>query len=175
MRVLRALRHGLRPPAMKVHRSPTAMIPDPLRFDATLRLRILHGFLDEERPTVESMSAALNAPIADVTAGFERLASGRAIVLAPDSHDILMAAPFAGRPTDFRVMIEGRQYDANCIWDAMGISGMLGGVNAEIETRCSDCDEPLHLTIRDRAVGGEPAVVHFAVPAARWWADIVFT
>ena len=151
------------------------MPSDLARFDATLRLRILHGFLDEERPTVESMSEALHAPAADVAAGFERLASGRAIVLAPDSHDILMAAPFAGRPTDFHVKIEGRQYDANCIWDAMGISGMLGGVNAEIETRCGDCDEPLYLTVRDRAIIGEPAVVHFAVPAARWWDDIGFT
>ena len=145
------------------------------KFDAILRLRILHGFLDEERPTVESMAEALRAPVDDVAAGFDRLANGRAIVLAPGTRDILMAAPFAGRPTDFRVSIEGRKYDANCIWDAMGISAMLGGVNAEIETRCSDCDEPLHLTIRDRAIVGEPAVVHFAVPAARWWADIAFT
>ncbi len=145
------------------------------RFDAILRLRILHGFLDEERPTVASMAEALRVPVEEVAAGFDRLASSRAIVLDPDTRDIRMAAPFAGRPTDFHVTIEGRQYDANCIWDAMGISGMLGGVNAEIETRCGDCDEPLYLTVRDREIIGEPAVVHFAVPAARWWDDIGFT
>jgi hypothetical protein len=145
------------------------------RFDATLRLRILHGFLAGESPSVATMAAALHAAESDVAAGFERLAAGRAIVLAPGTHDILMAAPFAGRRTDFRVIIDSQSYYANCIWDALGVSAMLGSVDAEIETRCPDCDEPLNLLVRQRGVIGEARVVHFAIPAARWWADIVFT
>lgn len=148
---------------------------EPEHFDATLRLRILHGFLSGETPSVANMAPKLRASVDEVAASFDRLAAGRAIVLAPGTHDILMAAPFAGRPTDFRVTIGPRQYNANCIWDALGIPGMLGGVDAEIETRCSDCGESLRLAVRDRAVIGDPAVVHFAVPAVRWWADIVFT
>ena len=145
------------------------------RFDATLRLRILHGFLAGEMPTVSSMASALRASETEVAEGFDRLAAGRAIVLVPGTHDILMAAPFAGRRTDFRVTVEDREYDANCIWDALGISGMLGGVSATIETRCSDCDEALRVEVRGRTISADPGVVHFAVPAARWWSDIVFT
>jgi hypothetical protein len=148
---------------------------DPGRFDATLRLRILHGFLAGERPTVATMAPELRASVADVTASFDRLATGRAIVLAAGTHDILMAAPFAGVDTDFQVTLGPRRYHANCIWDALGISAMLGGVDAAIETHCRDCGESLRLSVRDRQVGGDPAVVHFAVPAARWWDDIAFT
>ena len=148
---------------------------EPQYLDATVRLRILHGFLAGETPSVASMAAALRCSVDEMAASFDRLASGRAIVLVPGTHDILMAAPFAGRPTDFRVAIGPRQYDANCIWDALGMPAMLGGVDAEIETRCSDCGESLRLAVRDGKVLGDPAVVHFAVPAARWWADIAFT
>ena len=66
-------------------------------------------------------------------------------------------------------------YFANCIWDALGIPAMLGGVDARIETRCSDCGEALAVEVQDHTVRGDSQVVHFAVPAARWWDDIVFT
>jgi hypothetical protein len=147
----------------------------PEHFDATLRLRILHGFLAGDTPTVSTMATALRTSVGEVAAAFDRLAAGRAIVLAPGTHDILMAAPFAGRSTDFRVQMGPRQYYANCIWDALGIPAMLGGAEAEIETTCGDCGAPLRLTAHHRGVRGDAAIVHFAVPAARWWADIVFT
>lgn len=152
------------------------MIHDDLQhFDATLRLRILHGFLAGETPTVDGLAPSLRASPDAVAAGFDRLAAGRAIVLARGTHDIVMAAPFSGGPTDFRVTLGPRLYFANCIWDAMGISAMLGGADASIETRCTDCGDTLHLTVHARRVTGDPGIVHFAVPAARWWADIVFT
>jgi len=144
-------------------------------FDATVRLQIVQGFLAGETPTVASIAPRLRASHLEVAASFDRLAAGRAIVLAPGSHDIAMAAPFAGAPSDFRVTVGPRRYYANCIWDALGVPAMLGGVDAEIETRCGDCGEWLHVTIRDGVVDGGSHVVHFAVPAARWWADIVFT
>ena len=142
--------------------------------DATVRLRVLHAFLAGETPTVASISAKLREPADEIAASFDRLAAGRAIVLAPGTRDIRMAAPFAGRPSDFHVTIGPRRYDANCIWDALGIPAMLGGTDAEIQTRCSDCGDTLRLSVRDRTVIGD-GVVHFAVPAARWWEDIGFT
>ena len=148
---------------------------EPQHLDATVRLCILHRFLAGETPSVASLAPALRCSVDTVAASFDRLAAGRAIVLVPGTHDILMAAPFAGRRTDFGVTIGQRRYDANCIWDALGIPAMLGGVDAEIETRCSDCGESLRLAVRDRAVVGDRAVVHFAIPAAGWWADIAFT
>ena len=92
-----------------------------------------------------------------------------------------MSAPFAGRPGDFTVTTGARTYHANCIWDALGVSAMLSGAglpaDAEIGSVCADCGDSLALAVRDGAVSADPAgaVAHFAVPAARWRADIGFT
>ena len=142
--------------------------------DATVRLRVLHAFLAGETPTVASVAAKLRESVDEIAESFDRLAAGRAIVLVPGTHHIRMAAPFAGRPSDFHVTIGPRRYDANCIWDALGIPAMLGGADADIDTVCQDCGAPLRLSVRDRKVTGE-GIVHFGVPAARWWEDIGFT
>jgi hypothetical protein len=58
---------------------------------------------------------------------------------------------------------------------------MLAGAGrpatASIDTRCPDCATPLSIEVRDGHLTSDSSgvVVHFAVPAARWWADIVFT
>jgi len=154
---------------------------DTTSFDTAVRLAIMDTFLGGAIPSVGVVASALGADIGAVEAAFDRLAAGRAIVLAPGTRDIRMAAPFAGLPTDFRVQVGGRSYYANCIWDALGIPAMLAGArrsaDARIETQCPDCSAPLGLAVDagrlTTAVSG--AVAHFAVPAARWWADIVFT
>lgn len=149
--------------------------------DRNVRLAVMEGFLLEQVPSVSSVASAMQVDVGEVESAFGRLAAGRAIVLVPGSHDILMAAPFAGKQTDFRVLVAGRSYYANCVWDALGISAMLAGArrsaDAEIRTRCRDCGEPLSLAVRSGNVTAEPPdpVVHFSVPAAHWWDDIVFT
>lgn len=149
--------------------------------DAAVRLAILESFLTGERPTVATIAAATASGTDVVASAFDRLAEGRAIVLAPASREILMAAPFAGTPTDHRVRVGDRAYHANCVWDALGIPAMLAGAarpsDAAIETRCPDCAAALHLRVESGVVFAEPAdqVAHFAVPASRWWADIGFT
>ena len=150
-------------------------------FDAEVRLAILQGFLAERRPSVASVASATGAEASATAAAFDRLAAGRVLVLTGRAHEILMAAPFSGTRTDFRVRVDGRSYYANCVWDALGIPAMLAAAgrpaNATIETRCLDCAAPLTLTVADGRVTADPPapVAHFAVPAARWWADIAFT
>ena len=149
--------------------------------DTTVRLAIMDGFLAGGTPSITSVATAVHAHTDDVTAAFDRLAASRAIVLAPGTREILMAAPFAGAPTAFRVRVGDRSYYANCIWDSLGISTILAGQGhsptTSITTRCPDCGESLRVDVRDGHVSLDPpnAVVHFAVPASRWWADIVFT
>jgi len=158
--------------------APQALLP----FDTSVRLEIQETFIDGlPTPTVESIAAELRASVADVAAAFERLAAARVIVLEPGTRSIVMSAPFAGRPTDFVVTVDAVKHHANCIWDALGIVAMLRGAghdaDAGIETHCADCGEALSVTIAGESVASRPAgvVAHFAVPAARWWADIGFT
>lgn len=155
--------------------------PSEATFDTAVRIAIMNGFLAERVPTVVSVASVLEVESEQVTAAFDRLAVGRAIVLKPGTRDILMAAPFAGVRTEFRVRVGERSYYANCIWDALGIPALLAGAGlpdeARVETRCADCAAPLELEVRDGRLTARPpgAVAHFAIPAARWWADIAFT
>jgi hypothetical protein len=92
-----------------------------------------------------------------------------------------MAAPFAAVKTDFLVQVGAQSYYANCVWDSLGIPAMLPGAgrdpSATIKTLCQDCNAPLTLQVERGEMLAEPpdAVAHFAVAAARWWTDIVFT
>ena len=150
-------------------------------FDSRVRLAVLEGFLLGQRPSVASVASMLASSAEAVTAAFGRLASGRAFVLSSGTSELRMAAPFSGVRTDFRVRVGDRSYYANCIWDALGIPAMLAGAgrpaDASVETRCLDCAAPLSLEVGAGEVTADPPepVVHFAVPAARWWADIVYT
>jgi hypothetical protein len=69
-------------------------------FDTDVRLAILRAFIEGgPTPTVQTIASDLAANPDDVAAAFERLAAGRVILLAPGTRDIMMSAPFAGRPT----------------------------------------------------------------------------
>jgi hypothetical protein len=144
--------------------------------DRSVRLYVYGQFLERGGPpTVDEAAAALHAPPAEVRAAFRRLAADRVLVLSPpDGSRIQMAMPFSAVPTPFSVSAAGRTWWANCAWDALGIPAMLNA-GAEIESACGDCGATIRLTVADGQVAGDEAVVHLAVPAARWWDDIFFT
>jgi hypothetical protein len=53
---------------------------------------------------------------------------------------------------------------------------MLGRCPAiAIRTSCACCGEPISLRVESGAPLPEPCLAHFAVPAAHWWDDIVYT
>ena len=140
-----------------------------------LRERIYGSFLSQgQSPTVSELAAGLGLTEAHVRAGLGRLADGRAIVLQPESGEVLMANPFSAVPTPFVVTSQGHSWWGNCIWDGLGILAMLHA-DGEVRTACPDCGESLSLAIRSGELRGGPAMVHFAVPARQWWADVVFT
>jgi hypothetical protein len=85
-----------------------------------------------------------------------------------------MAMPFSAEPTSFEVSGVGRRWYANCAWDALGIPAMLN-CDARILSTCGDCGEEISIDVMGGAVFGGGELIHFAVPAARWWDDIFFT
>jgi hypothetical protein len=108
-----------------------------------------------------------------VRLAFADLAAARILVLEPGSGEIDMAIPFAGVPRSNWVEIGERRYEANCAWDTLGILAALGE-DGRGRALCPDCDEPLEVELRQGAIHGD-VLVHFVVPAARWWDDIRFT
>ena len=124
-------------------------------------------------PSMAETSTALAVPLADARAAFQRLAEARVLVLQPETGEILMANPFSAVPTPFLVELETFSCFGNCIWDALGIAAMMKQ-DARIKTACGDCGTGMELSIDDGRVQGDAGIIHFALPARRWWEDIVF-
>jgi hypothetical protein len=95
------------------------------------------------------------------------------VVLQRDTGEILMANPFSAVRTPFLAQVDGRSYYGNCIWDVLGIPAMLRR-DAVIQTSCGDCGTSMTLRIVNGSLEPAVGIAHFAVPAAQWWADIVF-
>jgi Alkylmercury lyase len=124
-------------------------------------------------PAEVAAELGLDEPV--VTGAYRRLHEAHAIVLQGDSLEIRMLNPFSAVETPHRVEANGRSWFANCAWDALGILAALR-VDGTVESRCPDCGEPVELEVREgELVRGADLLVHFAVPARRWWDDIGFT
>ncbi|MDX2378555.1 MAG: organomercurial lyase [Acidimicrobiia bacterium] len=124
-------------------------------------------------PTRAHIAATLGVERSTVRAAWERLHSEHAIVLGPDG-DLLMANPFSALPTPFRVTADGREWDANCAWDAIGICAALH-CDGAIDTSCADCGDAIEFEVVDGAPTQPTLLFHCLVPARSWWEDIAFT
>jgi len=124
-------------------------------------------------PTVVETAAALSTTLAEVQASFQRLAEAHMLVLQRDTGEVLMANPFSAVPTSFLAQVDGQTYYGNCIWDVLGIPAMFKR-DAFIQTSCGDCGTSMTLRVVNGSLEPAVGIVHFAVPAAQWWADIVF-
>lgn len=143
--------------------------------DRAVRLFVFERFVETALPpSVAETAEALAIPLADATATYDRLASNHVLVLEPGTQEIRMANPLSAVPTAFPVSVGGKRYYGACAWDAFGVVAMLGGTGA-IHSSCGCCGETLTLEIDRLQLRPVEAVVHFAVPAAQWWDDIVFT
>ena len=126
-------------------------------------------------PAPAETAAALGLAEEEVAAAWRRLHDAHALVLRPDGSGIRMLNPFSVVETPHRVEAGGRSWFANCAWDALGIPAALHA-DGQVESACPDCGEPLELEVRGgELVRGAELLVHFVVPARRWWDDIGFT
>jgi hypothetical protein len=126
-------------------------------------------------PDAAEISRKIDIDENEVLGAFARLHAQRLLVPEPGNPArIRMAPPFSGVPTAFPVEANGKRYYANCVWDAYGIAAAL---HADAISYASDghTGEPLTLEVKNGQPVLDPFVAHFAVPAAHWWDDIVFT
>ncbi len=143
--------------------------------DAAVRVAIYRFFVDRGRPPVPlELCEMVDTDQASVEASLRRLHDNHTIVLAPGTPYIWMANPLSAVPTPFVAETSEKRLYGNCIWDALGIVAMLGGTGS-VSTWCPDCREPLQVKVEDDHLVSGEGMVHFAIPAARWWDDIGFT
>jgi DNA-binding transcriptional MocR family regulator len=145
-------------------------------FETTVKLNIYATIANTAHaPSAPEVAQALGASLEEVQAAFHTLHQKRLLVPEPgDPSRIRMAPPFSGTETPFRVQVQDKIYHANCAWDAFGIPAALHA-DASVLTSDAYNGEPITLEVRNGQPIPQPCVIHFAVPAARWWEDILYT
>ena len=144
-------------------------------FDTKLRQAVYQHFANTgQAPSLAQIAAQLGCTEHDVRAGYARLRANRVLLLEPDGETIRMAPPFSGVPTPHITVVGRQTYFANCAWDALGIAAALHQ-EAVVHSSCGQSGAPLRLRVG--LDGPEPSswLFHCQVPAARWWADLIFT
>lgn len=133
----------------------------------------MQALLDTGRaPSAAETASALRVTVGEAEQAYRDLAASHAFELRPGTLDVWMVHPLSAVPTPYVATVAGRDHFANCIWDGLGAVAMLGG-SGFVRTTCEDCGESLQVDVVQWELAGEPeGVVHFAVPAARWYEDI---
>src|SRR5918993_3369566 len=144
--------------------------------EQVLRVRhaVYRSFAGGQIPLAATLADELHLPVDEIQLAYARLNEAHALVLDPHSKEVRMALPFSAVPTPHRVTSADRSWFANCAWDAFAIPLLLA-CDAQIDSICADCDAALVYRIEQGRLSNPHGVVHFAVPAAKWWNDIVFT
>jgi hypothetical protein len=152
------------------------MTQDPAQvdFDNSLRVYTYRQVVATGRaPTVATAAKEMGSTETAVRAAYARLSELHAFMLT-ETGELWRAAPFSAVPTAFPVEAEGRTYYANCIWDALGIPAALAQ-NAIIPASCACCNLGMTLQVKAGSLLPHEGLIHIAVPACRWYEDVVFT
>jgi hypothetical protein len=145
-------------------------------FDLDVRRHVYFGVVANGRPpTVAETAEAFKRTIPQIEDSYRRLHDAHALVLFPDSVEIMFANPFCFAPTPHCVRAGGRMWTGTCAWDALGIPAALHSDGA-IASECACCGEPASLRVENGELAeGADLLVHILVPARSWWDDIAFT
>jgi hypothetical protein len=85
-------------------------------FGRQVRAIVIQALRDiGEAPTAASIGNTLGVEESRVTAVLRLLADEHRLVLVPGADRVMMAHPFSGIASDFRVTIGGRTWFANCV------------------------------------------------------------
>ncbi len=156
-------------------------------------------------PSVDETARHFNISTEEAGTYYGELNSRHAFFLEPNTLTIRMAWPFSAIPTDFKVHANGNIYYANCAWDMLGIpvvlqqDAVIEGVCTEsnetvkLEIKNGQIANVVTLSGASRHEGSLPTtsetlrplatlgaqsdilLVHFPLPFARWYDDLVFT
>lgn len=128
----------------------------------------------ERMPAPEEIASAFAITPEAARAALGRLHARHALYLDPQTGAIRMAHPLSGVPTGFRALVGDKAYWANCAWDAFGIPAMLRR-HTQIEASFPDGSGVAELRIEQGQAHGHGEIVHFPLPFARWYDDLVYT
>jgi Alkylmercury lyase len=140
-----------------------------------IRAFVYRHFAETTRPpSVNETASHFALAHEEAASAYEELHGRHAFFIQPETHEILMANPFSGVETPFKVYANEKVYFANCAWDSLGIPAALQ-VDAEIAATCAQSGEAIYLTVSRQKARDSDALVHFLVPFINWYNDLSFT
>ena len=147
------------------------MLPSPTE----LRIHIYDVLLDRgSPPRVAELAREFNVSENAARDVIADLKIGKTVLPHPRTGEIWMAGPFAAEETGYRVSGKRATWFANCAWDMLGVA-MIAREWVSIDASCGDCSEPIRISTDHESPLRADLVVHFLVPARRWYDDIGFT
>jgi hypothetical protein len=136
---------------------------------------VYQNFADTTHPpSVEETAKHFDITNEEASEYYRELHNRHAFFLDLETLNIRMANPFSGIPTDFKVTANGKTYFANCAWDMLGIPAALHS-DAVIEAKFTESNEEVQVEIQNGQITNNQLLVHFPLPFARWYDDLVFT
>ena len=143
--------------------------------DVRVKIAVYRHFAETGRaPVPAEVASRTGLDVADVLSAYRSLRAQRLLLLESDGSSIRMAPPFSGVPTQHCVEAGGREYFANCAWDAFGIPAALHEP-AIVRSECGQSGEPFRIAVGLDGPDALTWLFHCLVPAAQWWDDLVFT
>jgi Alkylmercury lyase len=141
-----------------------------------LRLAVYRSFAATgHAPSTAMLTEQWGTDEADIKSGLGMLARNRHLVLDDDDH-IVMAHPFSAVPLGFAVMGTATLWWGGCAWDSFALPHLLHEAQPMlVATRCPACDTPHAWNVGRGQPPAGHQVVHFLVPVAHMWDDVVHT
>ena len=125
-------------------------------------------------PAVSSLALEFAASESAARGALASLGIGKTILAHPRTGEIWMAGPFAAARTPYEVRGGSVSWWANCAWDMLGIP-FIATKDVRVNATCADCQEPMTLEFGRLRPPQSEGVVHFLLPAHRWYDDIGYT
>jgi hypothetical protein len=141
-----------------------------------VRVEIYRSFLERARPPMpQELVTNLGSSMEEVQSALEQLDQDDVIALLPGTHFVWLAHPFSALAGPFETRTDRGSWDAICVWDALGILTLLES-DGSVRTLCPDCGDELVIEVRDGEIAAPPeSVVHYGVPARKWYEDLAYT
>ena len=140
-----------------------------------LRVFVYDELLDRGTPPrIAEIAAHFGVAPNEARSALAELRIGKTILVHPQSGEVWMAGPFSATETPYRVTLGHTQWWANCAWDMFGIATIARAI-VGVDTHCTDCGDPMSLVCDPAVAPNDEGVVHFLVPARRWYENIGFT
>lgn len=142
--------------------------------DSAVHYRILTEIIESgHAPDTRRLASLLSTSDDEIDASLRRLHENHGLLLHPDSTRIWVIHPFSLWPTAFWVSAEGRHWWGNCAWCSLGICALLD-TYANITTTLGGEHEQTVIRIRRGEVLEGNLVVHFPLPVAKAWDNVIY-